>query len=193
MKPTDVMKSLKWIFIAGVIIAMIIAGGVLYHKWQKAEEATRVRIYEAKIADISPMLRLCSVEIEEDLPIKASVGKRHLFAKMTVTGSISFDVENPEIEERGDTLIVTLPREIIDIRESTAPDSYRVIDSWRDGFFGKAGFSAAEENQAKSKVRDNYRKSLYSRGIVSRARAEAARNLTTMLHAATGKEVIVKN
>lgn len=187
------MRYLKWILILLVILLIAGCGIYLYNKWQRSEEVVRADIYDAKIEDISPMLQLCSVEIIEDVPIKASIGKRNIFAQMTVTGNISFDVENIVMSQQGDTLVVQLPPEIIEIRESTDARSYKVIDTWTDKFLGKSNFSVAEENKIKGKVRDNYIKSLYNRGYIKRARKEAVVNLNRMLKAATGSEVLVKD
>ena len=95
-------------------------------------------------------------------------------------------------EYRGDTILVKLPQEKIDIYESTAPDSYEVIDTWHESLFGSGRFSTAEENAVKAKVKENYRKGLYRRGYVARAQREARANLEGMLKALTGKTVIVE-
>lgn len=156
-------------------------------------EVSRVTLHEAKISDVSPMLRLCSVEIYDDVPIKGSIGPRHIFARVALNGSISFDLDNVNISESGDTLNVTLPREIVDVYESTAPGSYQVIDTWTDDFFGSANFTTEEENKIKGKVRDNYRRGIYAKGHVRRARKEAVENLTSLLSGLTGKTVIVND
>lgn len=185
------MKSVRIIIVSVIVILAVLSGCALYYMWKTSPDVSRSTIYDAKITDISPMLQLCSVEILEDVPIKASIGSRHLFASMAVKGSISFDIDDLEMEEKGDTLIVKLPREIVEIRESTEPGSYKVIDTWNDKLLGSSRFTTAEENLAKAKVRENYRRSLYKRGYVSRARKEATANLTNMLSAVTGRTVIV--
>ena len=176
-------------FIVAIIIVAAIGFGV--YKWYYAPEASNITMQEAKITDVSPMLRLCSVEIYDEVPVKGSVGKDHIFARMALKGSISFDLENVVMTENNDTLSLTLPREIVDIYESTDAGSYQVIDVWTDSFMGKPNITTAQENSIKSKVRDNYRKDIYRKGYVERARKEAADNLTTMLKGLTGKTVIV--
>lgn len=86
-----------------------------------------------------------------------------------------------------------LPREIVDIYESTDAGSYQVIDIWTDSFMGKPNITTAQENSIKSKVRDNYRKDIYRKGYVERARKDAAENLTSLLKGLTGKTVIVSD
>lgn len=84
-----------------------------------------------------------------------------------------------------------LPPEKVEILESTDKDSYIVIDTWNDRFMGSGSFTTAEENKIKEKVKQNAIKSIYRKGYVKRARAEAAENLTAMLSALTSKPVVV--
>ena len=179
----------------GFIIVIIILAAIGFgaYKWGLAPEASKVTMQEAKITDVSPMLRLCTVEIYDDVPVKGSFGKDHIFGRMTLKGSISFDLENVAMTENNDTLSLTLPREIVDIQESTDAGSYQVIDIWTDSFIGKPNITTAQENSIKSKVRDNYRKDIYRKGYVERARKEAAENLSSLLKGLTGKTVIVSD
>lgn len=181
------MKTIRLIILLLVVAA--VAGVVVW--WKSSPEADRVTMRDAKAIDIRPMVRLCSVEIYEDYPVKASIGTRHFFARETLRGSISFDLDSIARESRGDTLVVTLPREIVEIHESTEPDSYEVIDTWNDRFLGSDKFTAAEENEIKRKAVANYRRRIYAKGYVKRARAEARQNLQSLLAATTGRPVLV--
>ncbi|MDE7461229.1 MAG: DUF4230 domain-containing protein [Paramuribaculum sp.] len=181
------MKAIRTI----IVLLILAAAGFVAYKWYTAPEATHITMQEAKITDVTPMLRLCSVEIYDDVPVKGSIGNRHLFARVALKGSISFDLDSVRMTESGDTISVTLPREIVDVYESTDAGAYQVIDMWCDSFFGSSNFTTAEENAIKSKVRDNYRKGIYQKGYVARARKEAVANLTSLLGGLTGKTVIV--
>lgn len=174
-----------------VIIAIIILAGAAAIWWAHSPKASHVTAHDSTITDISPMVRLCALDIYEDVPVKASIGTRHMFARTTLNSSITFDLENIDLREQGDTIFVTLPREIVEIHESTDPGSYLVIDTWNDRLFGSEHFTTSEENAIKSKVRDNFRRKIYRKGYVRRARAEAVDNLTSMLSGLTGKTVIV--
>lgn len=174
-----------------VIIAVIILAGAAAIWWTRSPKASHVTAHDSTITDISPMVRLCALDIYEDVPVKASIGTRHMFARATLNSSITFDLENIDLREQGDTIFVTLPREIVEIHESTDPGSYLVIDTWNDRLFGPEHFTTSEENAIKSKVRDNFRRKIYRKGYVRRARAEAVDNLTSMLSGLTGKTVIV--
>lgn len=186
MKIASILRS-----IALLGIVALIAAAALW--WRQSSEASHISSHDALISDIRSMVRLCTLDIYEDMPIKGSIGSKHLFGRVTVKGSVSFDLEGSVISERHDTIFVTLPPEIIDIYESTDPDSYKVIDTWNDNFFGSEHFTTAEENAIKSLVRDNFRRKIYRKGYVRRARADAVANLTAMLSAATGKIAIVSD
>lgn len=183
-----IVKLLKWsvlLLVAGGIIAAVIW-------WRKSHREMPVaEIEPAKVIDVRPMVRLCSVEIYEDVPIKAHIGTRHIFARTTLTGTISFDLEQTRDEWRGDTLFVYLPPEIVEIRESTDKGSYKVIDTWNEKFLGKSNFTTQEENEIKRKAVESWREGIYSRGYVRRAREEAVGRLASMLRPFVGDAVIV--
>ena len=182
------MKKAIWTII---ILAVLAVGGYFAYEWSAAPEASHVNVEAGKIADVTPMLRLCSVEIYDEIPVKGNIGSRHLVAKAAMKGSISFDLDSVKMTESADTLRLTLPREIVEVYESTEPGSYVVIDNWCDELFGSGNFSTAEENSIKKRAKDTYRAGIYKRGLVERARKEASDNLTAMLSAMTGKTVIV--
>lgn len=186
MKIASILRS-----IAVLAIVALIAVAAVW--WNRSTKASHINTHDALISDISSMVRLCTLDIYEDIPVKGSIGPRHLFGRITVKGSISFDLENIDLNERNDTLFVTLPREIVDIYESTDPESYKVIDTWNDNFFGSEHFTTAEENAIKALIRDSFRRKIYQRGYVKRARADTADNLRSMLSATTGKTVIVSD
>ncbi|MDE6418013.1 MAG: hypothetical protein K2K49_02255 [Duncaniella sp.] len=174
-----------------VVLCILAIIAMTAYMWKTAPEPSRIRTYSAKVLDLSPMARLCTLDIYEDVPVKGRVGKKHLVARMTLNGSITFDLDNVIPEERGDTLRVTLPPERVEIYESTEPESYIVIDTWNDALFGSSTLTTSQENAIKAKVKENFCKKLYARGDIARARAEAVRNLTAMLAGLTGKIVIV--
>jgi len=183
---------MKFVKISIVMSLLVVVVAVVLW-WRMSPDYSRVKMDQAKIIDITPMVRLCTIDFYEDVPIRASVGHRHFFGKMTVTGSIGFDLDNMRQEMCGDTIVLTLPREEISVEESTDKDSYRVIDTWSDRFWGRSDFTTIEENEIKSKVIARYKKKLYATGVVAEARKEAATNLRPMVEAVTGHPVIVIN
>ena len=184
-------KILKWVSLLVVLLG--VAWLVVWLRKGK-EELPVAKIEPARIIDVRPMVKLCSVEIYEDIPVRAHIGKRHIFARATLKGNISFDLEKTDTRWEGDTLCVTLPPEIVEIYESTEPGAYKVIDTWNERLLGSSNFTTAEENEIKRKVVEAWRDSIYSRGYVRRARREAAGNLETMLRPfAEGKKVVVND
>ena len=186
-----IAKILKW---ATLLIAVVAVIGCVVWFTKPSEPVPVAKIEPARIIDVRPMVKLCSVEIYEDVPVKAKIGTRHLVARETLTGTISFDLEKIEQRWEGDTLIVTLPPEIVDIYESTEPGAYKVIDRWNDKILAGSNFTTDEENEIKRQVVDSWRDSIYSRGYVKRARREAVKNLESMLRPfVAGKEVRVED
>lgn len=183
------MKRLILILI-GVVFAIVAVVAVVSW-WSSAPEADRVHVDDARIAEVKSMVQLASLDLYEEIPIKASIGNRHIVARQRLEGSVNFDLENLEMEQKGDTLMVALPREIVTVRESTTPGSYEVVDTWNDKFFGSDHFTTAEENRIKKRAMDNYVKSLYSKGVIREARRAARENIKKLLGPVTGKTVIV--
>lgn len=184
-------KILKWVTLLIAVLAII--GAVVWFT-RPSEPVPVAKIEPARIIDVRPMVKLCSVEIYEDVPVKAQIGTRHLFARETLTGTISFDLEKTQQRWEGDTLVVTLPPEIVEIYESTEAGSYKVIDRWNDKILAGSNFTTAEENEIKRQVVEEWKATVYDRGYVKRAREEAVRNLETMLQPfVPGKEVRVED
>lgn len=186
-----IAKTIKWTVLLLVVLGI---GAAVIWFTRPAEEVPVAKMEEAKIIDVRPMVKLCSVEIYEDVPVKGNIGSRHIFARASLRGSITFDLDNIRQEWRGDTLVVVLPPEIIDIYESTEPGAYKVIDTWNDKFLHGSNFTTEEENRIKRLAVDQWRKSIYARGYVKRARKEAISNLGNMLAPfAAGKEVRIED
>ena len=185
---------MKLLSILRLLVVLAVVGVIAYVAWlwHSSEEAERLHSFDATIRQVEAMARISAIELYDDIPIKANIGTRHLFARQTLTGSISFDLEKMRIEEQGDTIVVTLPPEIIEVYESTEPGSYQVVDTWNTKFLGSTQFSTAEENAIKRRVIENYRQSLYQRGIVSKARTQAAANIHALLTATTSRPVLIR-
>lgn len=184
-----IAKILKWSVLLIAVVSLI--WGVIWFT-RPSDPVPVARIEAARIIDVRQMVKLCSAEIYEEVPVKAKIGSRHLFARETLTGTISFDLEKTGERWEGDTLVVTLPPEIVEIHESTEPEAYKVIDRWNDKFLAGSNFTTAEENEIKQRVVESWRDSIYSRGYVKRAREEAVSNLKSLLLPfVKGKKVMV--
>lgn len=172
-----------------LIVVLAVCGIIAYFYF--APSKSRVTLHDATIKEVKDMARLCTVEIYEEVPVRGHVGQRHLVAREVLVGNISFDLEGLAMDSSSDTIRVTLPREIVEIRESTEPGSYTVIDNWNDSFMGNPNITTEEENKMKKLTLDSFVKAVYAKGYVKRARAEAVANLTSLLSSITGKPVVV--
>lgn len=192
------MKRVKYWFTGIIAIAVVSLGVFLALKLTDAfsGDSSERGLSPAVVAELKAAAELCTVEFRDEIPVRGKSGHRHLFATMKVEGSISFNLDSADCAWRGDTLIVKLPREIVTIRESTLPGSYRVIDTWNDRWTSPLArssfFSAKEENIVKLKTLRRYRSRLVSDGVVERARREAASVLKRNLELMTGRVVEIE-
>lgn len=184
---------MKWIRIM-IIVATIVAVGYFIWWCLRAPEHIAYKTQSAKVKAISSMVELCTADIHEEIPIKDSINGKWLVARQIVDGRIRFDIERLKIEEKGDTMLVYLPQEHVDILENAGPDAYQVLDTW-DGqsmLFPRT-LTAAEENVIKKRWQSRIRKKIYARGYVTRARREAVATLAPLLQAMSepGSTIIV--
>lgn len=171
------MKTLRLL-----IILLLLAAGVTFVVWWRmSPETPSAVLTPAKISEIRSMVQLSTLDIYEEVPVKGNIGPRHLVARMAIEGNIAFDLEKLITEMHGDTLVVVLPPEIVTIRESTAPGSYQVIDSWNDKLLSPVRFTTAEENIFKQHAIDGAVQRIYADGYVKQARADAVASLNMLL------------
>lgn len=178
-----IILSLGVIAAAAVVIAL---------KWPRGTE--RIEIAPARIADIKELARLCAIDIYTEMPVLDTVNNKVMFAVQKQTGSISFDMENLNPDDSGDTVRVTLPPEIVELYEATSRNAWEVIDTKAIGpmaMLRSDKFSLQEENVVKSRVRQKSIKQLYTNGTVHRAREEGAIELKRLLEMAYRKPVVV--
>lgn len=181
------MKALyKFIFL---IVVLAVCGIAAYFYF--APGKSRLALHDATVKEVRDMARLCTVEIYEEVPVRGHVGSRHLVARELLVGNISFDLDGLVVDNAADTIRVTLPREIVEVRESTEPGSYIVIDNWNDRLLRSSNITTEEENRMKELTLESFLRAVYAKGYVRRARYEAVQNLTSMLSSFTGKPVVV--
>ncbi len=176
-----------------ILAALAIVGYLLWWCMQPPEKIS-YKTQSAKVKAISSMVELCTADIHEELPIKDSINGKWIVARQVVDGRIRFNIEQLKIEEKGDTMLVYLPRERVDILENAGPDAYQVLDTWdgRSMLFPRT-LTASEENAVKKRWQNRIRKKIYSRGYVARARREAVATLAPLLQAMSepGSTVII--
>ncbi len=177
----------KWIrlivILAIVALAVMVVVMIASPDTDKSDYKTRA----ARIKSISQMVDLCTADIHEEVAVKDSINGKWIVARQTIKGHIRFDLDSLRFEQRGDTTIVFLPPERVDILENADPGAYEVLDVWdgRRPIFERT-LTAAEENVLKTRWQQRARKRIYARGYVKDARANAVASLTPLLNAMKG-------
>lgn len=174
-----------------LLAVAIYIGWQLYQNYRRPDE---IEVLPSRPGDVKEMVRLCSMEIYNEVPVLDTVNSKVMFAVQKQSGSISFDVEHLEIDDIGDTVRIQLPREIVEINESTEKNSWEVIDTKAIGpmsILRSNKFTLEEENRVKAKLKAKSIKRLYANGTVRQARMDAVENLTRLMQAAYRKTVIV--
>lgn len=177
--------------ITAVIAAAAVAAALL---WIGSRRQPEVDISRASVAGIDEMVRLCTMEVYSEVPVMDTIGSRVLFGIQKQQGSISFPLDKLEMDTIGDTIRVTLPREHIEILESTEPDAWEVIDTKAIGPMGllrSDRMSIDDENRIKEKARRQAVSRLYADGTVAQARRDASVTLARMLTATLRRPVTV--
>lgn len=154
----------------------------------------KVIVGKGKINKVDTMVELCSIDFYNEVPIIDTVQNWVCFAKQKQRGSISFDIENLDIDANGDSVLIILPPEIIEIMEATDDKAWETVDSKDLKWLQRLSTSRAPV-EVWSIVKKNAliksKKNLYQAGIVERARMEGAENLQTLMEKVYNKPVKV--
>ncbi len=180
------MKKRLILILVLVVVAII---AIVVVRIVTPSEAPHYKTEEARIKNISQMVELCTADIHEEWAVKDSINGKWIVARQTIEGRIRFDLDSLHMESRGDTTIVHLPAERVDILEDASPGAYEVLDAWdgRNLVFTRT-LTAAEENELKTRWQHRARARIYHRGYVKDARANAVKSLTPLLNAMRGPE-----
>lgn len=185
---TKIIKNL-------IIIAVIAIVAVALFFWIGAPKKS-IEVGKGQISDVKTMAQLCTIDLYNEVPVLDTINNKVLFAVQKQRGSVSFDLENMQVNTDGDTVKIVLSPEIVEINEATEDNSWQVIDSKNislKGFNPLASnkLTDEEENQIKKKIKTNSKKILYHNGTIERARAEAVKNLQTLMTKVYRKPVVV--
>ena len=180
------MKLAKYIAVVVITIVAVIAVYCLF-----APKGNDIEVSKGKIKNVESLVQLCTVDFYNEVPVKDTVNFKMLFGIQKQQGSISFDIDRLEIDAEGDTVRIILPPEIIEIMESTEKDSWQVVDTKGLTILTRDKLTDEEENMIKSHIRQKSIRRLYQNGTVRRARAEAVRNLTSLMEKIYRKPVVV--
>ncbi len=169
----------RYIALLLTLIVILAAGAIIL--WRSSQASTNMSISETKLSEIKDMVKLCSLEVRDDIAIRDSINGKWIFAKNTVNGYVRFDLEKLDYQTRNDSIVIFLPPEEIEVYESSRDNSYEVIDTWNQSLLDLRNLTAAEETAIKKRVADRYKASFYEKGYVSRARSSAVATLSTLL------------
>ncbi len=190
------MKIFKWMLqikLTLLLVAVAALGGAAY--WFFAiRNKPKIEVSAGKIDRIQTMVRLSSMDIYNEVPVVDTINNKVICAVQKQRGSISFDIERLQVDTVGDTVRIVLPKEIVELYESTEPDAWTVIDTKAVGpmaFLHSGKLSAGEENAIKRRIAAKSRRELYRNGTVKRARTEAAQNLTLFAERIYRRPVVV--
>lgn len=161
-----------------IILAVAATAGLIIWLTLPSRPIDGYKTRDSRIKSISRMVELCTSDIHEEIAIKDSINGKWIVARQTIDAHIRFDLDSLKIEERGDTTLIYLPPERVDILENDSPGAYTVLDSWdgRHTFFPRT-LTAGEENIIKTRWQDKTRKRIYDRGYVRQARKNAVNTL----------------
>ncbi|GEM_PF-1071704 len=159
----------------------------------KRINTTSVSTLPADIQEIRQAVKLSTLDITSEEIYRDTINGKGIVSKLKARIYIRFDIEHIPMFEQGDTLIVQLPPEVIEIYESSQ-DGYQVIDVWHLRFpdnWVNIPFSSSEENIIKERIKQKIRKQMYEKGYVQRARKNAVHSLATLFSKFRKKVVIV--
>ena len=168
-------------YIALLLTLIVILAAAAIILWRNSQASTNMSISETKLSEIKDMVKLCSLEVRDDIAIRDSINGKWIFAKNTVNGYVRFDLEKLDYQTRNDSIVIFLPPEEIEVYESSRDNSYEVIDTWNQSLLDLRNLTAAEETAIKKRVADRYKASFYEKGYVCRARSSAVATLSTLL------------
>lgn len=187
-------KQSKGLYVIVLIgLALLIIGGVLVLRGQRAKERTRLsHLYDTVITDITDVLRVTVLESEEVVPVTYRTGRTEAFGVGHYRTRIYFDVEQLAAVQHGDTLFVRLPQPEVAILEDETR-GFVLVDVWsRDLGTNLIGprLSTQEENAMRLKAVEEARRRVSSAENLSRARSEAGAVLADMLSIVPGTVIV---
>lgn len=194
-----------WIYIGCALMAvtLIVVGMFIQRSLQKEnDEGSKITVEEGRVVNLKTLAELCSMEFYRESTVLDTINSKVIFGIQKQQGSIVFDLSslpeqivevclsNDTIQQ--DTLYLELPKEQIEVHESTAQQSWRVIDSKSLRLFGSSRLSPEEENIVKQRAIEKTRQHLVKDGSVEKARKDGAETLQTTLEYLTGRPVKVR-
>ena len=187
-------KQSKGLYVIVLIgIALLIIGGILILRGERAKERTRLsHLYDTVITDITDVLRVTVLESEEVVPVHYRTGRTEAFGVGHYRTRIYFDVEQLAAVQHEDTLFVRLPQPEVAILEDETR-GFVLVDVWsRDLGTNLIGprLSTQQENAMRLRAVEEARRRVSSAENLSRARSEAGAVLADMLSIVPGTVIV---
>lgn len=174
-----------------VIILLLIIGFGVYNRINQPAIST----LPAKIEEIKQAVKLSTLDITTEEIFKDTVNIKGVVSRVRTRVYIHFDIEDIPLTEHGDTLIVQLPPEIIDVYEATT-DGFQVLDVWNLQFPDEPveiPLTNTEENMVKRKLKHRIQNQMYEKGYVKRARENAVHSLAILFSRFRDQVVVIDN
>lgn len=183
----EIIKIWRLVLLTAIVaIVGVVVWMVLDARRGRGEQET-IEVKPARMVDMREVANLCGMEIYREETVLDTIHGKVIFAIWKIQGRILFDVEGLPSQlkvgedNQGDTIHIRLPKERVELLESTAPGSWRVVDTRNLSLFGSGSLTPEEENAVKRRALARVRKSLYTDGTVGRARTEASATITRLL------------
>lgn len=96
-----------YIFGALLLIAGLLGADLLI--WRSGVGSTNMTVSETRLTEIKDMVKLCSMEVRDDVAIKDSINGKWIFARNTINGYIRFNLENLDYQVKNDSITIILP------------------------------------------------------------------------------------
>ncbi|MDE6294569.1 MAG: hypothetical protein K2M03_00730 [Muribaculaceae bacterium] len=186
------LPKFKYISLLITLTAVIAVAAVLGYLFLKPRNTIEVR--KGEINNVEVMVRLCTVEIYNEVPILDTIHDKVIFAIQKQRGQISFDMEHLQLDDTGDTVRIILPPEIVELYESTDDNSWEVIDTKSIGplsMFRSDRMTLDDENAVKDRIKAKSIRYLYRNGTIERARKEGASDMELLMQQIYRKPVKV--
>lgn len=173
---------MRWLYRICIVLVLLLAGGYIYWYFTRPVEEQKFETRPAELKAIREMAQLATLDFHEEMTVKDQIDGKWLVARMTVEGSVKYDLDSIRFDQKGDTVVIILPKEKIDIYESTDKGAYEVLDTWDANrpILGRK-LTAAEENAIKEHARARLEQTIRNRGYVKRAQDNARVTLTPLL------------
>ncbi len=148
--------------------------------------------FAAKVENVKTMVRHNSLEVIDETIFADTVGNICEVYSIKARISVAYDLERMQYQFCGDTLVVELPKEIIEAHEL---DRRLLNQYYTDGKFHVTdpAISAAQSREMEYRMKQFVKTKMLNAEHIKRARTNELRNMVHLLHAIKGNVKVVIN